>query len=64
MARRISAPAIAGSSKVDNSFGITDGVSSSCCSRGIAKAGGAEVVSMGVVEGDSPGDSDNPERTV
>jgi len=52
MARRTSAPATGGSSKVDNSLYITDGVSSSCCSCGVAKVGRTGVLSTGVGEGD------------
>lgn len=59
MARRISAPAIAGSSKVDNSFGITDGVSNSCCSCEVAKTESGEVLSVG---GGSLGACDDAER--
>lgn len=58
MARRISAPAIAGSSNVDNSFGITDGVSNSCCSCEVATAEGGEVLSVG---GESLGACDDSE---
>jgi hypothetical protein len=61
MARRISAPTIAGSSKADNSFGITDGARKSCCSGGSVKAGRAEVFSMDVVKGDSLGAPDDAE---
>ena len=60
MARRTSAPATAGRSKVDNSLGITDGVSSSSCSSGVA-VDGIGVLSMGVGEGGSLGASDNAE---
>lgn len=61
MARRMSAPATAGSSKVDNSFGITDGVSSSCCSCRVTEAGEAGVLSMDAVEGGSLGVSNDAE---